>query len=302
MCPPSHIQDTRNTSVTSPQDSDPQDSDDSDSHQDHLVQEFNYVYIPYRTESITANPQLASVGCIIYNPLRILVCISCQIAIAPIRLMRHRRSNQHHDRSVDQNLVDNLVTTHNLHLLDYFEDNAPKTPVPGIKWENGYVCGINGCTTAYSSHQKMKRHMSKDHQVTRTIPLHSFVQIIFESNGRRYPVTIPPLVQPSSSSNGSKQSPLQIILKQYASNATQLLNVPDDPAVLNPFLTKYRWLNILKGFLPTKIRDWVTFPQDRNFIFRELDAAVDKYYRKICKEMGNDWHTTTLRWINSTKE
>ena len=93
-------------------------------------------------------------------------------------------------------------------------------------------------------------------------------------------MTISPLVQPSSSSNRSKQSPLQIILKQYASiwNATQLLEAPDDPAILNPFLTKYRWLSILKGLPTTEVRDWVSFPHNRNYIFKELEVAVDKKY------------------------
>jgi hypothetical protein len=88
---------------------------------------------------------------------------------------------------------------------------------------------------------------------------------------------------------------------------TQLLEIPDDPTVLNPFLTKYRWLTILKGLSPIKVRDWVSNPCDRNFIFKALEEAVEKYYEKIRGEMesldqGLDINCHTLRWINSTKE
>lgn len=171
------------------------------------------------------------------------------------------------------------------------------------------MCGINHCTNASRSIHKMKHHMSKDHRVVRTAPLMSFVQVIFESNGRRYPVTVSPLVQPSSSSDNSTQSPLQIILKQYSdsSNMAQLLDVPDDPAGLNPFLTKYRWLTIMKGLSPVKVRDWVSLPCDRNLIFKTLEVGVEKYYEKIRAEIesldqGLDINCRTLRWINSTKE
>jgi hypothetical protein len=101
------------------------------------------------------------------------------------------------------------------------------------------------------------------------------------------------------------QSPLQILLKQYSSNPTKLLQAPDDPAILNPFLTKYKWLSILKGLSPIKVRDWVSSPRDRNPIFEKLEEEVDRYYEKIRGEMDCldvDCHTTTLRWINSTKE
>lgn len=122
------------------------------------------------------NPELASVECIIYIPLQILICIACKIIISLICLVQHCRSSQHQDSLIDQIFVDNLVTTYNLYSLDYFAlDNAPNTPVPEIQWEKGYVCGINDCTTTSTSSQTMKHHMSRDHRVVRTPPLKSFV-------------------------------------------------------------------------------------------------------------------------------
>lgn len=244
----------------------------------------------------------------VYNPLRILVCAPCQIAVKPSRLRLHCGSSRHNNITVDESFVDMLIKKYNLNILDSFSsEDAPKTPIPGIPLIEGFMCGINGCTKTSTSLQTIKRHMTKSHKVSHKPPLKSFVQVIFESRDQRYPVTIPPSMQsqlqpqPVPSSSNSSQSPFQILLKQYSSRAPPLLEAPNNPAVLNPFLEKYRWLDILKGLSPVKIRDWVSVP--RNPIIEQLEVSVEKYYKKICEEMRYlDVHTTTLRWINSTKK
>ena len=130
---------------------------------------------------------------------KFLICIDCKIAIAPALLVGHHCS-RHRDCLVGQYFVDTLVKTYNLHLL-YFFENTLNTLFPGIHWEKGYKCGVNDCAAASISVQKMKHHMSVAHQVVHTSSLMSLVQIIFESNGQQYPVTISPSLLPSSSSN-----------------------------------------------------------------------------------------------------
>jgi orsellinic acid/F9775 biosynthesis protein OrsD len=230
----------------------------------------------------------------------------------PSCLIRHRRTTPHLDSTVKQSFVDALVNNYNLHLTDYFED-PPSTPVPGIRWEEGYTCIESGCSKACSSMQNMKRHMSSEHGIIRTPPPKSLVQAIFESNTQRYPVTgsLAPSTQLRSSSE-SHTIPLHIILTQYSTQleAAQSCEVLDDPAILNPFLAKYRWQDVLKDESVKKVRDWVSLPppspsHNQDFIFEELARAVKSYYKKICKEMeclDVNCHTTTLRWINSTKE
>ena len=199
--------------------------------------------------------------------------------------------------------VNALVIRHNLHPYDDFPaNNLPKTPVPGIPWEDGYACHVDGCHHAVSSAQSMKRHLSKEHNITRAALSISSVQVIFDSNQKRYHVNAP-LTNTFSESTSilSSSKPLKILLAQYSTRIPQGLYTPDDPAFLNPFLQKYRWLEIVKDLSTTKIRDWVSIPG--NIILEKLEVSVDRYYLKICKEMEHlEKHTTSLRWVNSTKE
>ena len=245
----------------------------------------------------------------VYNPLRILVCFVCQIAIQPSRLRRHCQNRPHFNSSIDDVFVKTLITCHNLHLSDNFSaEDAPKTPVPGIPWEDGFLCHVDGCHIALSSKQNLKRHLSSTHSITRVPPTSSAVQIIFESNARRYPITVPSSTNTSSTSvlpQTRTRAPLQILLERYSNKTSQVLDTPDDPAFLNPFLEKYQWLKVLKDLsVPTaKIRTWVSLPSSYDAILEKLEVAVQRYYQVICKEMG-DWekHTRSLRWVNSTKE
>ena len=242
----------------------------------------------------------------VYNPLRILLCFVCGIAIQPSRLKRHCK-NRPHLISVDDAFVNALITRHNLHLSDNFSPNdAPKTPVLGIPWEDGFSCHVDGCDKALSSKQNVKRHLSSVHNITGTPPTYSAVQIIFESNAKRYSITVPYSTNISSTSALPQTlTPLQILLDRCSNRISQVLDAPDDPAFLNPFLEKYKWLNILKDLsVPiAKIRTWVSLPSGSNAILEKLEVAVERYYQMICEEMG-DWekHTTSLRWVNLTKE
>lgn len=288
------------------------DGDFSSSESDiDLKQETHCLAISYDSDAITTSPELHSVSCVVYNPLRILLCFVCQIAIQPSRLRRHCREKPHFIYSVDDVFLNNLISQHNLHLSDNFSTiDAPKTPVPGIPWEDGFVCHVDGCHKAFSSKQNAKRHLSKEHGITGMPLTDSAVQIIFESNHKRYPVTAPSLTNTSSTTGlgnvlPQTPAPLQFLLERYSRTIPQVLDTPDDPAFLNPFLEKYQWVKILKDLsVPTAtIRSWVSIPSNSNAILVKLEVAVQRYYQMICQEMG-DWekHTTSLRWVNSTKE
>ena len=262
----------------------------------------NFLDIPYGTELITCSQELGSVNCVIYNPLQILICVTCGISVKPSRLRYHRRSKPHFDTTINENLVESFIKNYNLYLFDYFPPEiAPKTAVPGISCVEGYVCSSDGCFKATTSIQTIKRHMSNVHNAPPRSHSKSLVQVIFESNSQRYGVTVASSMQPPPSSSYASPSPLQILLRQYSNKAIPLLEAPKDPAVLNPFLEKYRWLDILKGLSAVKIRNWVSLPGGS--IVAELEVSVKKYYARICQEMRLlDKHITTLRWIEATKK
>jgi hypothetical protein len=80
------------------------------------------------------------------------------------------------------------------------------------------------------------------------------------------------------------------------------LDIPDDPAVLNPVLAKYHWMEILQGLFPKDINNLISLPACDGR-WESMVSAINTYYQRISEEMRRfDRHTTTLRWINSTKE
>ena len=258
--------------------------------------------IPYDSPAITTSEQLQSVNCIVYNPLRILVCYVCNVAVVPFRLIVHRRSRPHEDHSLTEAFVDSLIQCYNLFLHDRFgPEEAPRSPVPGIPWTDGLVCGVRGCMHSTTSLQTMGRHLSMDHNTSRKQfpPLKTSVQVIFESCNRRYAVEVS---APQASSTDTT-APLDMLLGQYNQRAriTGGLVPPEDPAVLNPLLAKYRWMETLQRISPMDITEWIAMPVDSETLDPLVDA-VSRYYATIVKEMSRqDVHTTTLRWINSTK-
>ncbi len=225
------------------------------------------------------------------------------IAVVPSQLIRHRRSLPHYDRTVTEDFVNRLIQSQDLFLRDYFDPTeVPEVPVPGIKWSDGFQCGVRNCTHTTTSRATMGRHMIKMHHssIREIPPSDTCVQIIFESNDRRYSVDVSAVEQPSLS---SVSSPFALLLDQIRKTSAPLpLAIPDDPAVLNPILATYHWMEALQGLLTKDIKILICLPA-RGEKLEATICAVNKYYQRISKEMGHlDVHTTTLRWINSTKE
>ena len=97
--------------------------------------------------------------------------------------------------------------------------------------------------------------------------------------------------------------PLDILISQYNQRTwvAHGLVPTEDPAVLNPLLAKYHWMETLQGISPMDIMEWIAMLADSEK-FKPLVDAVSSYYVAIVKEMSCQDHMTTLRWINLTKE
>jgi hypothetical protein len=276
----------------------------SGSNQDSPFPQYTSLDIPYSSPTIFTSPEIQSINCFVYVPLRILVCYVCQIAISPSRLIRHRRDLPHLDRGVTQDFVNRLTQSQNLFRRDYFEPaEAPKVLVPGIQWSIGLQCTMHGCTHSTTSRSRMGRHIRADHESTirQFEPSVTSIQTLFESHSRRYTVDVPVLENPSSPRGVS--SPFALLLNQYKATLTPSpFAIPDDPAVLNPVLAKYHWMEILQGRFPKDIKNLISLPACGEKL-EALICPINDYYQKISEEMRRlDIHTTTLRWINSTKE
>ena len=90
--------------------------------------------IPYDSPTITTSEQLQSVNCIVYNPLRILVCYICNIAVIPNRLIIHHRSSPHGDHTLTKVFVNSLIQHHNLFLHDRFGPEISCSRNPMDRW------------------------------------------------------------------------------------------------------------------------------------------------------------------------
>ena len=150
----------------------------------------------------------------------------------------------------------------------------------------------------------MGRHLHDGHcsNLRESPPLKCLVQVIFESSDQWYKIdpNLSNIQKPTISS--TSLSPLDLLIKQYGDRNLGPLAAPHDPTALSPILAKYYWMDVLQGILLKTIGDWVSIPAPHEG-FQGLEIAVQGYYNKICEEMGHlDVHTTTLRWINSTKE
>jgi hypothetical protein len=259
--------------------------------------------IPYGHPDIVTSRILNSINCVLYVPLRILICIVCQIAVNPKSIRNHRRTQHSVPASITTaNLIDDLIDEHNVLEGDVLFGVISTIPaVPGIPWTDGWVCPMERCTHSRQSKAKMASHICKDHGLSGKsyLPIPSKVQAIFESNRTYYPIELPeavPCVEP-------QPDPTEFALSMYR-NATRQISsaVLKDDAHLTPFLAKYKWGDIIAETSPININSWVRGPNDQETWLLGLTPLVFEYYREIIKDMstGQNW-TTVLRYVNTSK-
>lgn len=259
------------------------------------------ICIPYGHADIITSNILNLCNCVVYKPLRMLICVICRIGVAPESIRRHRRKAPHFDPSpISDVQVESLALEHDIHPTDKFDDlEAVFTAVPGIPYTIGWKCTFPGCLHGRSSKQTMGRHIVLKHRSSITVhpPETSEVQALFDSNETRYPVILP-AITPSVI-----RPPLMHEIAASAYRA--VLDAPaelEDRAHLNPFLAKYDWLPIVSDLSPRMVQNWVSLPSGSEPEFEGLAAAIQEYYADIILDLGNfGAYTTILRWIKSSK-
>jgi len=227
-----------------------------------------------------------------------LICYSCGVGVSPSCIRKHRQT-KHSDKTPTTDFIDSLVKAFDLRLTDYFDvGDGPKNPVPGILWQGGLKCGFEQCGRCLRSTDNMRKHIRSNHKLSllECPPSECSTQILFESNQRVYEVDIIP-----SPSAPPITSAFDILLSQYEQKKFDQFQIPNNPALLNPFLAKYKWLNTLEGISPAKVTEWVKFPIAGD-PYAGLFSAVKLYYEPIIKDMGNlEKYTTILRFVHTTK-
>ncbi|KAG2335931.1 hypothetical protein BDR05DRAFT_953723 [Suillus weaverae] len=144
--------------------------------------------IPYGHPSIFTSTFLNMAACIIYKPLELLICIICEIGIATKCLSSHRQ--KHHDVPALTAEQISALAAYKLHESDSFEDWDNASPVvPGIPYQEGYMCTFQGCCFATISEQRIRAH-DRGHP-TRNNWKNCIVQALYASVQRKYPVVVP---------------------------------------------------------------------------------------------------------------
>jgi Orsellinic acid/F9775 biosynthesis cluster protein D len=125
--------------------------------------EYNVIRIPYGHPNIITSPNLNLLNCIFYKPLRILICIVCEIGVAPGYLRVHR-GRYHGDSSSISDVLESLVRDLDIRREDRIKDHAENWRViPGIPYCPGFQCSFPSCSLARKSITTMRRHVTSDH-------------------------------------------------------------------------------------------------------------------------------------------
>jgi hypothetical protein len=261
---------------------------------------FNVIRIPYGQPEIVTSTTLNLATCVLYMPLRLLICVICRIGVGPQYIRNHRRRAPHYDVCpISDEQVDSLIREYNIHQFDTFKEHNVDCPaVPGIPYSSGFRCSFPGCNHGRESLQTMSRHVRDKHKSTTKSypPIECNVQTLFSSNATRYPVVVPnftpsPATQPSA-------------LTYAAATYRAIFDVHpelEDRAHLSPFLAKYDWVKIVKEYSTQNINNWVSLPTDnaRSGLSR-LEATVKGYYNIIIEAIADSSsHVTALRWVKS---
>ncbi|KAG2028588.1 hypothetical protein BDR03DRAFT_1019603 [Suillus americanus] len=260
--------------------------------------------IPYGHPSIFTSVFLNMTACVIYKPLGLLICIVCEIGIATKCLSAHRQ--KHHDVPTLTAEQISVLEAYKLHESDSFEnwDNASPV-VPGIPYQDGYMCTFQGCCFATVSKQRIQAH-DREH-CTRNNWKSCVVQALYASMQRKYPVVVPhspPALDAALPESQDLLAQVESFYEQHRVLHMGRLGPPMDRAHLNPFLAKYNWLDVIKDETPSDIVEWVKMPErDENELIGIL-PCFQCYFGEIIKLLTDEnalRKTRILRAVNTTK-
>jgi Orsellinic acid/F9775 biosynthesis cluster protein D len=260
--------------------------------------------IPYGSPDIITSPYLNRINCIVYVPLRILICVICHIAVQPKSLLPHRKSAHSDSTSLLPMQIQALISEYNLLPGDIIVNLPnPFLAIPGIPYSTGLRCTFPNCSHGRrGGRKKMGEHITLSHQssIREWNPVESLVQVIFHSNTTNYPVTLPEV--PVSSVEPPDMG--QVLFSEYLrlTSRIEAQPVPRDSAHLTPFLATYNWDTVIQGLLPSQISAWISLPAAPEAEFSGLVKAVQKQYFAIAADIshpGDAW-TTVLRYINTS--
>ncbi|KAG2084486.1 uncharacterized protein F5147DRAFT_589450, partial [Suillus discolor] len=260
--------------------------------------------IPYGHPSIFTSAFLNMVACVIYKPLGLLICIICEIGISTKCLSSHRQ--KHHDVPALTAEQISALEAYKLHESDIFEDWDNASPVvPGIPYQEGYMCTFQGCCFATTSEQRIRTHNNR--HLTRNNWKSCTVQALYASMQIKYPVVVPdspPALHAAPPGSQDLLDQVESFYEQHRVLHKGRLGPPMDRAHLNPFLAKYNWLEVIKDESPSDIVEWVKMPERDEGELTGILPCFQRYFGEIIKLLTDEnafRKTRILRAVNTTK-
>lgn len=256
--------------------------------------------IPFGDPDVLTSAFLNCLTLFFYKPLRILICIECQVAIAPTHLRKHLRTAPHNNTLVTSHQVNAITQELDVHPDDKFDSFDPDLPaIPGIPFEPGVRCSVQGCRETRTSMDTMGRHLKNEHSETLSSarPIETMVQVIFNSNQRRYPVQVPTFHSIGSTPPDAYRLAIEQANKRL--HNWQHKQTVNDPSQTSFFYTQYPWHDTIADIRPDRIQSWIALPDE----YPGLTNTIRLYYGAICeriKEKGlNPYYSHVLRLLKS---
>jgi hypothetical protein len=251
------------------------------------------------THAITTD-DLQAVSSYIYKPLSLLVCMICKTAVPPGSFEAHT-TNAHGGGKTRLALARTVLQAHRAdirkeNVISEWCDDTP--PIPGIPFRRAFRCGSINCQAVRSSLETIKKHFRDCHHSTiigqSFSALDCYAQSIFQSHATWYAVQRPETVPASDASDFAAIA----LEKLEAARPNMMVRADTDPAILNPFLSKYKWHLLIEGADTDTIRRLIASPETDS----ALTNSVTDYYDRIIQSMADpgDRPTTILRKLAST--
>jgi len=217
---------------------------------------------PYLLESST----MARYGIIVNTQHKLLICLSCSVAIIPLQLRGHL-SKQHKMRLLknDESPISNLLSISQVNT-----SAMPELPlsiaqaIDGLPIIKGHPCPIVGCSNIRFTHESLKAHMRKDHKGAASYPANTdtcSVQVI--KRGFQPKVIRVPEEKPAA--RFTEEDILSQVKEAMVAPPAPSLEPSDDPRSFCPWLRHIRWQDLVMGKDIAEMMALVAHPKSEEF-------------------------------------
>lgn len=246
---------------------------------------------------------LDKVNLIIFEPLKILICMVCHVAVPPKSLCKHWRRRHPDGPRLTEDEIRNLSAEHKIFGDNLLQGAVFEEPIPGVAFFKVLTCPKKEGCLQTRSRDVLQRHMKAKHPECHTpdITQSGFVHKLFDTNDKLYRILCAP--QPKVIVGDLDQNTaIEFLLCQQDKRLDAIKRGPLGGLSTDPFLQKFLWHEYMQGIPPEVIAPLIS-PPDSADPLHTIPHVTKKYFEGIITIMKKFGHknTTALRWVNTTK-